>query len=46
MYGIDLETIPVKTFHTLFCPVYVFDVSQYSVRYEYVLWARPAKARR
>ena len=22
------------------------DVSQYSVRYEYVLWARPAKARR
>jgi len=25
MYGIDLETIPVKTFHTLFCPVYVLD---------------------
>jgi len=23
-----------------------FDVSQYSVRYEYLLWARPAKARR
>jgi len=22
------------------------DVSQYSVRYEYLLWARPAKARR
>ena len=25
MYGIDLETIPVKNFHTLFCPVYVLD---------------------
>jgi len=24
----------------------LFDVSQYSVRYEYLLWARPAKARR
>ena len=24
----------------------VTDVSQYSVRYEYLLWARPAKARR
>jgi len=22
------------------------DVSQFSVRYEYLLWARPAKARR
>ncbi len=25
MYGIDLETIPVKNFYTLFCPVYVLD---------------------
>ena len=25
MYGNDLETIPVKNFHTLFCPVYVLD---------------------
>ena len=25
MYGIDLETIPMKTFHTLFCPVYILD---------------------
>ena len=25
MYGIDLKTIPVKNFHTLFCPVYVLD---------------------
>jgi len=25
MYGIDLESIPVRTFHTLFCPVYVLD---------------------
>jgi len=25
MYGIDLETIPVKNFHTLFCPVYGLD---------------------
>ena len=25
MYGIDLETIPVKNFHTLFSPVYVLD---------------------
>ena len=25
MYGVDLETIPVKNFHTLFCPVYVLD---------------------
>jgi hypothetical protein len=23
-----------------------FDVSQFSVRYKYLLWARPAKARR
>jgi len=26
--------------------LYGIDVSQYSVRYEYLLWARPAKARR
>jgi len=26
MYGVDLETIPVKNFHTLFCPVYVLVI--------------------
>jgi len=25
MYGVNLETIPMKNFHTLFCPVYVLD---------------------
>jgi hypothetical protein len=25
VYSVDLETIPVKNFHTLFCPVYVLD---------------------
>jgi hypothetical protein len=25
MYDVDLETISVKNFHTLFCPVYVLD---------------------
>ncbi len=25
MYGVDLETIPIKNFHTLFCPIYVLD---------------------
>ena len=25
MYSIDLETVPVRNFHTLFCPVYVLD---------------------
>jgi hypothetical protein len=25
MYGVNLETIPIKNFHTLFCPVYVLD---------------------
>ena len=24
-YNVDLEAIPVKTFHTLFCPMYVLD---------------------
>ena len=30
----------------LCCHLRVIDVSQYSVRYEYLLWAHPAKARR
>ena len=25
LHGIDVEDIPVKSFHTLFCPVYVLD---------------------
>jgi hypothetical protein len=25
MYGVDLDTIPIKNFHTLFCPIYVLD---------------------
>ena len=25
MYGVDLETVPVRNFHTLFYPVYVLD---------------------
>ena len=25
MYGVDLERIPIKNFHTLFCPIYVLD---------------------
>jgi hypothetical protein len=25
MYGVDLETIPIKHFHTLFCPINVLD---------------------
>ncbi len=25
MYGVDLETIPIKNFHTLFFPIYVLD---------------------
>jgi hypothetical protein len=25
MYGVILETIPIKNFHTLFCPMYVMD---------------------
>jgi hypothetical protein len=25
MYGVDLETIPIKNFHALFCPIYVLD---------------------
>ena len=25
MYSTEVDTIPVKTFHTIFCPVYVFD---------------------
>ena len=25
MYGVELETLPVRNFHTLFCPVYVLD---------------------
>jgi hypothetical protein len=25
LHGVPLNTIPVKTFHTLFCPVYVLD---------------------
>ncbi len=25
MYGVDLEIIPIKNFHTLFCPIYVSD---------------------
>jgi hypothetical protein len=25
MYGVDLETILIKNFHTLFCPIYVLD---------------------
>ena len=24
-YGVPLETIPVKSFHTMFCPCYVLD---------------------
>jgi len=26
LHGVPLDTIPVKTYHTLFCPVYVLDV--------------------
>jgi hypothetical protein len=25
MYGVDLERIPIKNFHILFCPIYVLD---------------------
>jgi hypothetical protein len=25
MYGVDLERIAIKNFHTLFCPIYVLD---------------------
>jgi len=25
LHGIDIEDIPVKSFHTLFCPIYVLD---------------------
>jgi hypothetical protein len=25
MYGVDLETIPISNFHTLFCLIYVLD---------------------
>ena len=25
LYNVELEEIPVKNFHTLFCPVYVLD---------------------
>ena len=25
MYGVDLYSIPIKNFHTLFCPIYVLD---------------------
>ncbi len=25
MYGVDLERIPIKNFHTLLCPIYVLD---------------------
>jgi hypothetical protein len=24
-YGVDIENIPVKTFHTMFCPCYILD---------------------
>jgi hypothetical protein len=24
-YGVNIENIPVKTFHTMFCPCYVLD---------------------
>jgi hypothetical protein len=25
LHGVPLDVIPIKTFHTLFCPVYVLD---------------------
>ena len=25
LHGIDIENIPVKSYHTLFCPLYVLD---------------------
>ena len=25
LYNVDIEDIPVKSYHTLFCPVYVLD---------------------
>jgi hypothetical protein len=25
-YGVNIENIPVKTFHTMFCPCYVLDI--------------------
>ena len=31
IHGIDVEEIPVKSFHTLFCQVYVLDARLYSV---------------
>ena len=30
LHGIDVEDIPVKSFHTLFCPVYVIDARLHS----------------
>ena len=25
LHGVESETIPVKTYHTLFCPIYILD---------------------
>ena len=32
LYGIDPDEIPVGTYHTLFCPVYVLDSKLQSAR--------------